>query len=154
MAEKSIQVIFRQGEQYHQAALQLSQTNLVLPYTVNAAFALELYLKCLVALERAPNHIPKQHDLFKLFEMLNPETQASLVNDFRMEVAKDPNKASALAEHLGFTDDLWHELGSSKDAFVLFRYAFEGKPARFTVGELIPCLRNYIVKLKPDWKAG
>jgi hypothetical protein len=150
------QEIFQTGEGFLEACRILNEAAnqgfpvRTLVMAVNASLALEAYLKCLLFLERQA--FDKTHDLKKLFNALQPQTQAQL----RKEHDQHAGESGSLqrAKEQGFKVDLDSLLESGKDAFVYFRYAFEGRnrDVHFGLNGLTKCVRERILALKPEWK--
>lgn len=88
---------------------------------VNSAFALELYLKCLIAIERGS--FAWGHDLRELYYQLSSEARS----DIEMQHRKLENTSDvfALARARGVETDVASLLNLGRNAFELFRYAFE-----------------------------
>lgn len=127
-------------------AIQNGNTRILpLAMATNAAFALEMYLKCLLLLEQGQAPRGRDgHDLHKLFHALNPTVQSQLTKD-----------------HEGFfkskglpVDDLEELLKRGRNAFVEFRYAHEQVPTGtyFALNGLTYCVRERILKAQPGWK--
>jgi hypothetical protein len=141
---------FREACRIFNAAAQQGYRVITLVMAVNASFALEAYLKCLLFLEQGT--FPKTHDLKKLFYTLPTQTQAELTK------AHDPHVANNIllqdAKKKGTKIDLDSLLESGKDSFVYFRYAFEGKAQgiSFALNGLSTCIRERILVLHPHWK--
>jgi hypothetical protein len=123
---------------------------LSLALATNAAFALEMYLKCLLSLEQG--QAPHGHDLHKLFHALSSSTQSELTKDH--EQFQNSNPASmAEAHQLGLPTDLEELLKRGRNAFADFRYAHEQIPSGtdFALNGLTYCVQQRILKLQPDW---
>jgi HEPN domain-containing protein len=155
--------IFVVAEQFRNASklLNLGQTSF--PFDVRmammscAAFALELYLKCLIAMEtgKVP---PAIHDLQKLFDHLHASTQmkirryfddnSSVVKAFvEAQFAKHGVKAPNI--------DFDYVLAASRDAFPLARYIYErGLPAEkgWIADVILEGARRTILDRFPDWR--
>src|ERR1700733_8329761 len=86
--------IFVVGEQYYQASEYLGQTakagsfpNVGMPAVVCAAFALELFLKCLLVMESGK--LVEIHDLRKLFDKVDGATQSRIQTLCALHLADD-----------------------------------------------------------------
>lgn len=122
------------------------------PWTMNAAFCIELYLKCLAWLETG-KYNNREHKLWELFCCLPKNTQDSLALAYQMDVDQDPVRQTLKAQK-GKPIDLVSELKASTSAFVIVRYAFEDTPdaTSFGVGPLADRLREKILSLRPEWR--
>jgi hypothetical protein len=128
------------------------------PPIVCAAFALELYLKCLIAMEgKKP---PLSHDLKKLFRRLDAETQ----NEIRARFKPYENEAEELANRAYSNQGLARPPGAifdfvleaGRDAFEVYRYIHE-KGLRANQGwgadRIMQAARRAILDRHPDWAA-
>jgi len=126
------------------------------PMVTCAAFAFELYLKCLISMETgaAP---PNTHELDKLFARLHADTQKAIRDYF------DANSVSTIAFIKGEferarkpapTIDFDYVLSVSRRAFPIARYIYEGLPAeQGWVAEMImEGARSVIIKRFPHWE--
>jgi hypothetical protein len=120
------------------------------PWAVIGAFSVELYLKCLLAIENRP--YPKDHNLKKLFRSLAPATQAILRgrHDAIMQA-----KSESLADVRRYGKiDLESLLEQGQDTFVYLRYPYERRArdgVLFGLGLFRECVRERILTLRPDW---
>jgi HEPN domain-containing protein len=155
--------IFVVAEQFRNGSKLLNLGQSGFPFDVRmammscAAFALELYLKCLIAMEtgKAP---PAMHDLQKLFDRLHVSTQtkirryfddnSSLVKEFvEAQIAKHGVKAPIV--------DFDYVLTASREAFQLARYIYEGGfPAEkgWIADVIMDGARRTILDRFPDWR--
>ena len=149
--------IFVTAEQFRYASKWLAQArgmgcqaDVGIPAVTCAAMALELYLKCLIAMEGTKN--PNIHDLRDLFEKLSPSLQASVRSHFDAHsdavkefLIKDGSQASEVT--FDFVLD-W-----SREAFVRARYVFDdGQPQAIWWADCITeCARRVILDAHPDW---
>jgi len=118
---------------------------------VNAAFAGELYLKCLI---RDEGHTPHgKHKLKSLFLELNGKTQTEI----RRRYAEIVGKASPAVIASGTTEtNLDKALDESNRSFDQFRYLYEVKPrtttsSTFSAGLFVYVLRTLILARHPAW---
>jgi hypothetical protein len=134
----------------HRAAMQGHKYILPVAIVMNASFALETYLKCLVALES--RQFLRGHDTWKLFRKLKSDTQVRL-RAFHDNYIKGKPEFEA-AKKKGIKVDLDSLLKRGRNAFVDFRYAYETMPAGrdWGVGGLNQALQGEILKLHPEWK--
>jgi hypothetical protein len=149
--------IFQSAEQFKLAYSTLQQANtgaLNVPMTVYGALALELYLKSLIVLEeKEPPYI---HDAVKLFNELKPETQKRISGHYDK---RTPGGLETMAkarpelglQHLDFSFDA--VLAASGDAFVKFRYIYEGKLSEknWYAGPIVDAVIATIKEDQPTW---
>jgi hypothetical protein len=154
--------IFVVAEQYRNGAkwLILSQTH-GWPFDVRmaavmcASFALELFFKCLLAME---NKIaPDLHDLWQLFARLDKSTQAKIRGNFMPYLADTQRLIAAASECAGYpapTVDFDYVLNASRKAFPLLRYIYEkGLPGGqgWAAEGILEAARKTILETHPDW---
>ncbi len=123
------------------------------PSIVMSAFASELFLKCLRALE-APT-VPTGHDLSKLFKGLRPNIQNNVIKRWDEYMATISDKLDIVENHSGdkIPRDFVPALNKCKDAFTVMRYKYE-KPDKgtFYIQELPNILYNVILEQRPEWE--
>ena len=146
--------MFEAARLFESAAITIRNADTVdwiIPWSVNASFAVELYLKSLILIEGgSPSNT---HNLQKLFEQLPRQRKANIAKRYKQPV-KDSQKKEQMRA-MGFKTDLYSELERSKDAFSLLRYYFEDKHpsgSGFQVGFLIVILRTIILERFPEWE--
>lgn len=136
----------------------VSKPSLVCPMVVNASFSIELYLKCILSFES--NKSDGKHNLKHLFGRLDKSTQDVLRSAHDIAISKsiaDQQMAAWVRENGGSLSlDLLDMLQDSGDAFENFRYIDEldinsSKPMGFRLGVFYRVVRQYIVKIHPDW---
>ena len=148
------QRIFNTARLFHGAAVAINQAGkklYAIPFCVNAAFGVELYLKCLLVTEGA--NPGDKHDLVELFRNLKRHTKARLTKRYNKVSAGDDTKAKM--RKLGLLTNLETELEQSRHAFVLLRYHFDDRhppQSGFTVGFLLVVLRDFILEKHPEWE--
>src|SRR5204863_9709526 len=102
-----------------------------------AAYSVELYIKCLLAIEgQQPS---KRHDIKYLFSQLGRETHDGL-----------RKKHDAHPDRPGDLDELLEKGG---DTFNKVRYLFARHTTDFGLNWLGELVRQRIISLHPDWKA-
>ena len=124
-----------------------------LPMGTNAAFTLELYLKCLLVIER--DEYFEGHDLKRFFCRLKGRTQ-NLLRAHHAEFIKDKPDFKAMAQS-GRKVDLETLLKEARNSFMEFRYAYEepyGKETSFALGGLILGIKQIIFERFPEWHVG
>jgi hypothetical protein len=142
LALESVERAEGAGEKFH----------LGIVYGVNGAFAVELYLKCLLEIECG--QIPATHNLKDLFYQLSRESQAKLKRDHKR--IQDNPMLAGFRQRMGIKTDLHSLLEDGQDVFKQFRYMFEGvpdrrKPLGFALEPFGELVRNRILNLRPKW---
>ena len=127
--------------------------HLSLVYGVNAAFAVELYLKCLLLIEGG--QVPETHNLKQLFNQVSRESRGKITKRHNTLAADHP-VLSEFRQKLGIKTDLNSILEDGQDIFTQFRYFFEGIPNRmepigFGLDLFAQIVRNRILDLRPEW---
>jgi hypothetical protein len=125
--------VFLFAEQYKHASNWLGQARrngfeqeVRMPAVVCSAFALELFLKCLLILEHRK---PRGHDLRELFDSLSEDTRARIRNRFAPRLPEAQRMIKEIAVAQGIAPpivDFDGILDISKAAFVQTRYIYEG----------------------------
>jgi HEPN domain-containing protein len=123
-----------------------------LALATNAAFSLEIYLKCLLLLEEGDAR--RGHDIYKLFHELNSSTQSELTKAHDAFVRSKPSLVSEMRGKR-LSTDLKELLKRGRNAFVNFRYTYEQVTPKsdFALNGLTYCIRERILKLRPEWKS-
>ena len=120
--------IFRSADAFYEASLlaanrtrttedKAQKFNLGLVYGTSGAFAVELYLKCLLSIEC--NQVPETHDLQRLYLQLSPKSRAKL-RKRHDKLAKDNATLSDFRKRFGIKTDLESLLEDGKDVFSSF----------------------------------
>ncbi len=138
---------FVHGTAFHEGALRclrperlpsgLSQPAIA-PGVCCLAFAAELYLKALHAINGKTAH---GHKLANLFSSLPEASKNSVVTSHQGSTGRD-------------ADALQQDLAGVNNSFVEFRYVFETQGRDLHVGHLqyfTLCLFNEVLRLKPNW---
>jgi hypothetical protein len=126
--------------------------DLVFPQYVNAAYAAEAYLKCLIALRF--NRLQKGHHLKVLFDELPPKDQSELITRHAQLCVANPKKQEGWAHTGRLPQFLPFVLQEANNAFVDLRYTFEGVSIA-GIGELMDvdnALRQHILAEHPEWR--
>jgi hypothetical protein len=158
--------IFEQANCFYQALTILrdikpENTQLVVnigdPGMVVAAFTIELFLKCLLCIEKK-GEVPRGHHLRVLFDRLSPSTRSRIQHAWDNSIA--PHLAEVWNLHekrfgIKIARDLPAALCAGGKAFELIRYSYEGKTKhlQFYLIDLPQHLRSIILELKPEWSA-
>lgn len=164
MLENKDQVkeIFKQGYRFRNTAAvigNLYDDNEDLykgPFIVNAAFSLELYLKCIYLIENPNQKIPHFHNLDDIFYALSKDAQ-----DYSIRIFSATNRGLSSYQALKhFTIDfdwtLQSVLKRASKAFVKWRYSYEydesDLPDFLSVTAIITALEATILLLRKDLK--
>ncbi len=143
---------FEEAWQFEQVAVELerigSKGNVhFIPWVVNSAFALEVYLKCLYAIENG-RFPAKIHSLLDLYKGQTAKSRAAIAGLYAKSVALGPQSSS---------QDIEMVLEWAKHAFEEWRYRYEeiSKPGPFGTNVEIVCnaVRERIIQLRPGWKS-
>ncbi len=103
------------------------------PCIVNSAFSIKLYLKCGYALENNGKLI-REHNLFSLYKSLSLVMQNNITALWDKHVIN--NKAKIEDMDRGMQPsimDIEHVLSEASNAFVSFRYMYEGQGLGLTI---------------------
>jgi hypothetical protein len=120
-----------------------------------ASFALELFLKCLLAMEG--KDVPDLHDLWHLFARLNKATQVKVRGNFEPYLMDAGRHIAASAKRAGYpipTVDFDFVLNASRKAFPLTRYIYEGGlpgGQGWVADGILEAARKTILDAHPDW---
>ena len=122
-------------------------------YGVNAAFAVELYLKCLLSVEGG--QIPETHNLKQLFNQVSRESRGKITKRHN-KLAADHPVLSEFRQNLGIKTDLNSLLEDGQNIFTQFRYFFEDianrtEPIGFGLDLFGQIVRNRILDWRPEW---
>jgi hypothetical protein len=136
----------------HNAMSNDKKMYLAVTHGAIAAFALELYLKCLLVIEHnaAP---PEEHNPKELFRLLRRQTKQSLRRQHN-EWAPKQQAFQNLKKHIpDWEFDLDSLLEQAQDAFTQLRYSYEGlrEGMGFSLNGFTWFVRNRILKLHPEW---
>jgi hypothetical protein len=162
--------VFQQAEKFRLSAITLIQTGLQaanqgnlmhfaqtsVPTVVLEAFAFELYLKCLLNLQN-PERTVEGHNLEWLFNQLAKPTREAIRREYDQPSKSAKRNREARAAQPGHAPDFDQDLHLSKDAFVLFRYLYEGgdgqalENANYIASEIMEAVRAVILQRKKDW---
>jgi len=151
--------IFNTAEVFSRAADLINkemQTNkdfsLMAPFVVNRAFSLELYLKCLIVLEKG--FIPKDkkvHGLKDLYGLISAKSKQVIKSNYNKLVANDITLKIAHREK-NIDLDLSTVLNKISSAFVKWRYIYEKNFTDFySVKTIAISIKKRIFELKPEW---
>jgi hypothetical protein len=146
--------MFLHSRKFAKAANLLSRTldtDFIQAQAVSWAFALEVLLKCLLALEN--KQLPQHHELDTLYRQLD-RRHKQMINQLFNEFTKDDKQfqyaVSESCEHVILVEDI---LAMNRDAFKRFRYSYEAKPCSFYgVSFCYRAVIQVIVGDKPAWR--
>jgi hypothetical protein len=155
--------LFLHGVSFHEAQIVLTEQTpdvhsvearaMAAPACVLSAFACELFLKCLVCIERG--YQPRGHDLLVLFNLLSAQTRERLREIWAHHAQTYQDKVQEFRAMHGFTfeTELVAALKKGRRAFDLIRYRHEERREEFAfyLGALPYMLRNRAFELRPDW---
>jgi hypothetical protein len=135
----------------HTAATEQKAVILEMVMGTFEALTVELYLKCLIHVEIG--QYQSGHDLYRLFKKLPVQSQSELETAFDQYVAKYPSFI-AQAKLTNRPTDLKSLLILGRHSFMDFRYPHEasGKKTVFGLHGLGVCIRERIIKTKPEWE--
>lgn len=152
---------FLNAERFKSAASCLSSLlgqhgwfELFIPMHVNAAFALELYLKALLILNERP--VPWAHHHGYLFRALPLLTRDRLVKRFSEYSKNDGELLWMKEKDARYASDLGSILEASGDVFETFRYIHrDGLPLKMGSSPNITLrfFRDELIALQPSWEA-
>jgi len=126
------------------------------PCLVVSAFAIELYLKCLLCIETGS--APQTHNLKALFCDLSHSTQARIENLWLDDANRPENRAmrKIVENNTGQAPpvDFISSLESGSEAFIRLRYLHENAAPKvsFFLAALPTILHNIILEIRPEWK--
>lgn len=116
---------------------------------VNHSYAFELYLKCLMIIEKG--EYVEGHQLFELFTLLNDTTKINIENYFNANYAITRRNMT----YWGIFEKptIYELLKEANKAFIDFRYLFSQKNTpTYQLDGVIECIRHEIFRLKPELK--
>ena len=119
------------------------------PSMVLSAFAIELFLKCLLLLEG--KEVDRTHTLNALYQKLSHNRKRRIDEVWEKEARP---KVDMLNRQFGFAhpSDLPNALVTCAKAFEHMRYGYEDPDRQvFYLGELPTILRRTILDIRPDW---
>jgi hypothetical protein len=121
----------------------------MLPRVVLAAFVLELYLKCIIAIERTQRKILRSHDHCELFNAISPNAQKAVKHEYQDLISSRNGYVQLMsAQFPGQNLDFDSVLDAGKSAFILFRYAYENDNCsllKWPSDPIIAAVRSYLL---------
>jgi hypothetical protein len=150
-------VAFGVAEEFRRASENLADLkDVVVPSLVTSVFATELYLKCLLLLDKGVE--TKDHNLRHLFDKLKPATRQKIQTHFLRALPDLQAIYDRDWQALGFAQrpvvDFDFVLDGGKDAFKRFRYLHEGLTSAdgWMGHEIGMCTRKVILERHPEWE--
>lgn len=157
--------IFVQAEYFQQATQLLAKTSreknagLVIPASTCGSFALELFIKCLLAIQNPKNEFPAIHSLSTLYSKLNEEDK-TLIEFFFSHISKGESlvihQRALRAKPLTPGEEVAEILRDNDEAFEGYRYAFgfrnDKLPETHAIRAIREAVRQRILALFPAWK--
>jgi hypothetical protein len=117
------------------------------PSMVISAFSIELFLKCILIIEKQP--APLIHNLASLYKRISHKRKRRI--DLLWEQHARP-RLSHFATSENMPTDLGNALARCSTAFERLRYAYEDYAnVVYYLGDLPPILRNIVLEIHPDW---
>lgn len=134
---------------------KLSETNdlstYLAPYITVSSFSIELFLKCLYALEKGKK-AKNIHKLYQLYDALSDDSKIIIKMLYEMYAEKDPSLIVLKSKVPEMKTDLEDILKDMSNAFVNWRYSYEGNLTSFQgSGPIINAIIGRISMLQPDW---
>lgn len=137
------------------AANDQNRASVAGPGMVLSAFASELYLKCIFALETG--RVTDGHELRTLFNLLSEERRLEIEQRWdAYNDTQDRRRLYATIENFegaAIPRDLRWSLRKGNDAFTQLRYIHEPEMqnAIFVLGDFPGILRQVIISIRPEW---
>ena len=152
--------IYKHGTSFFKAIDQLHDSinrgisghELGIPIIVLSAFTSEIFLKCLISIEKGVS--VRGHDLKGLYDQLTPETQNRIENKWNVIVLTRSDSLNKIEEDTGqpIPRDLMSNLVESRKSFEQVRYIYEpGQDVRALLSDLPIPLRDVILEMRPSW---
>jgi hypothetical protein len=118
---------------------------------VNSSLSLELYLKCLLSLEKGD--YTRGHEIVKLFNDLSIDRRTRIKELFAEEFNRIPHLVYLRQQAKDKKKyEIEQILQQANNTFVEWRYAFEGlKNVEYTGQPVRNAVKRVILEIKPDW---
>ena len=153
-------VVFLSAQQYHRACEKLRKagdaeeaTSVGYPCIYLALMASELYMKSMVL--RQTGHIPKHHNLQKLFNALPQAVQKSIHRRWDEALPKYTRQIAVIEKHFGRKIDvsISGAFKSAERANESLRYIWEAQPDSFTIIQDLPFILQDVImnELGQEW---
>jgi len=152
--------IFNSAESFYKSAniiaLEFSKTSdfsLISPILTIDSLAIELYFKSIYILENSKNS-NEQHNLLRLFNSLSANTKTKINECYNQFMSVDKQLIFLSKELKGapFNLDIVSVLSEISNAFIEWRYIYEGNTKGFPSGQaIIKASRFYLQNIKPEW---
>ncbi|WFU41793.1 hypothetical protein QA640_04585 [Bradyrhizobium sp. CB82] len=146
---RSVEATVRAAGNLHAAV------TLVEPVISVGAFTTELFLKCLICIQG--DDAPPHHDLKRLFELLNDETQARIQRMWEAEVVVKRRADWEGLKKFGLEvpDDLPSALAKGAKAFQRYRYSYEEGSTdglHYYLEDLSALLERIVLEMRPTFE--
>ena len=148
------------------------------PMVVNSAFCIELYFKCIYAIENSGKMF-RSHSLFDLFHKLGSDIQKHITeiwesqskethqllqtaaakkfgSEYRYLMCTSPSGMMVMMDTQASPNvntRLNDVLRNADEAFEKWRYAFEGEVTNFEFAGLATAIQMAILEIKPAWNS-
>jgi hypothetical protein len=154
--------IFLQAENFHQASKLINHVmrespagdwhpELLVPDIVVTAFACEIYLKCLIAIDRKTNP-PYWHELDRLYGKLSQDLKSNLQRKWEQYLSTSKQRQRIESGTKEMPQSLARAIKYHADHFEDFRYIYEmSDPKEFYLNGLLNILRNTALEFFPKW---
>jgi hypothetical protein len=124
------------------------------PAMVLSVFASELYLKCLLCVEKGV--VPAKHDLMVLFEGLDVSTRHELDDLWDADIRRPERKMvldqiRQMPNGQNLRLDLRYALEKGANAFNELRYFYEREQSFFLLSDFPFLIRKAILRRMPSW---
>jgi hypothetical protein len=133
---------------------------LATPMVVVSAFSSEVWLKCLIFIERLTNdpnyqEIINIHDLHKLYLETSDASKKKLQEKWAVFMTEMPDAANFLMSRDGerIGPELERALQAGGDTFLQMRYIYENRRySSFILFSFRSMVREVVLDLKPEWQ--
>lgn len=143
----SAAVLHRESARVLSGPGQTVQVPFVIPAIVCSAFAAELFMKCLVLVERGA--APRGHQLRTLFSRLAPASRAAVSKRFDELIVANPTAQAMKAQFPDVPLAIDDVLDTVDRVFEQWRYAYEGHAgSAYGLSELAQAVRERILELR------
>jgi hypothetical protein len=152
--------IFLHANDFHNALVYLSSNEapshmavVAFPALVLAAFASELFLKCIICMDG--KKVPKWHDLKNLFDLTSQSSQRRMEKHWASMLDHRADIIARMEKSTGqkFPRDLSTCLALGSGAFEQLRYSYERGSTIFFLSDFPAVARLSILEVKPEWAA-
>ncbi len=143
----SAAVLHRESARVLSGPEQTVKVPFVIPGIVCSAFSVELFMKCLVMVERGG--APRTHRLITLFSRLAPDSRVAIAHRFDELIAASPTAQAMKGQFPDVSLTIDDVLDTVDRVFEQWRYAYEGQAgSAYGLGELAQAVCERILELK------